>query len=837
MSDIISQMAGLGNHITIDMTVTTSGQIASESYIIAQLTILTGPQATKMGGQGFVLLADGKLVKDNVYQQFTRERDSNMGRFDSDAHIYDDLHLTRNSVITLTRNGQPCAKIPFAKIYDATHVSTLRMQLLNAYLTDVANGSSQTIDQFMAYRMNLSQLYTHMATDHLEASFLDKQAAVLTGHAPVHDDTLKNSLINLSEQLEKTDPNGFPDRAVLNGPLTSLRAPGRPGYAPPDRTAYQETDWKTVEEELRKACGQGLITTDEYDLASYRIKDILDEHHAVYMLPAELDVFQATIQKAVEGTNRLIGITHSPQYHAISRSDLEAATDALRMNPTRQFLTAQQIPHLLHTLDLAVGNAAALGLVKPGQYQDFHDFIASNTRKDKLTAQDWSQLEKIYQQAIQDKVLAPGDKSGLLQALHTMDASNKPITHAAQSAFEDRLFDADDNRKDRDRARAATWAADYTSQQRFDTEGGRQGFAQLEQQFNAAIQDHKLTHDERLSLALSYDRALNKGWITTPEWVNINMALVKAADSHGMNAKDWQTLRKAYEDAGKLQDKENPTNDILPDEETGEPESQAYRDQKFAMYRQAVQCPSAEGKARPSEWAAYVSGGHHSQAWTEYLDYLKISPKLDVPVTYDQWKTSLHQEAKDTGKSIHWLERRGLNEITDAALRGPFNRDGDYETLTPQREADLVKANKLLMITRFNGDAAWTNALQQLGLDPDKAGDKVAPTQAATITPAATVVNPLPKAVQGVVASPSPGRPAAAPTNGGAVDHGILCYGIDDQADVRALQQALKDKGYDITVDGKFRQQTELVVEHFQADHGLTKDGKVGKATKAELSK
>ena len=56
-------------------------------------------------------------------------------------------------------------------------------------------------------------------------------------------------------------------------------------------------------------------------------------------------------------------------------------------------------------------------------------------------------------------------------------------------------------------------------------------------------------------------------------------------------------------------------------------------------------------------------------------------------------------------------------------------------------------------------------------------------------------------------------------------------------ADVRILQQKLKDKGYHLSTDGIFGSKTDEAVRAFQADHGMTVDGVVGEKTWAELNK
>ncbi|MBW4470177.1 MAG: peptidoglycan-binding protein [Stenomitos rutilans HA7619-LM2] len=55
-------------------------------------------------------------------------------------------------------------------------------------------------------------------------------------------------------------------------------------------------------------------------------------------------------------------------------------------------------------------------------------------------------------------------------------------------------------------------------------------------------------------------------------------------------------------------------------------------------------------------------------------------------------------------------------------------------------------------------------------------------------------------------------------------------------ADVRAIQQQLRNLGYDITVDGVFGSATDRAVRSFQASNGLSADGIVGSATRSALS-
>jgi len=54
---------------------------------------------------------------------------------------------------------------------------------------------------------------------------------------------------------------------------------------------------------------------------------------------------------------------------------------------------------------------------------------------------------------------------------------------------------------------------------------------------------------------------------------------------------------------------------------------------------------------------------------------------------------------------------------------------------------------------------------------------------------------------------------------------------------VRFVQQAFKDLGYDITVDGYYGPKTAAVVKQFQAANGLTVDGIVGSGTLTALLK
>ena len=53
--------------------------------------------------------------------------------------------------------------------------------------------------------------------------------------------------------------------------------------------------------------------------------------------------------------------------------------------------------------------------------------------------------------------------------------------------------------------------------------------------------------------------------------------------------------------------------------------------------------------------------------------------------------------------------------------------------------------------------------------------------------------------------------------------------------DVRALQEQLKGKGYNIAVDGSFGPATANAVKQYQAKVGLTADGIVGEKTQKKL--
>jgi len=53
--------------------------------------------------------------------------------------------------------------------------------------------------------------------------------------------------------------------------------------------------------------------------------------------------------------------------------------------------------------------------------------------------------------------------------------------------------------------------------------------------------------------------------------------------------------------------------------------------------------------------------------------------------------------------------------------------------------------------------------------------------------------------------------------------------------DVTALQQALVNAGFPVTVDGNFGTSTDAAVRQFQQQKGLTVDGIVGPATRSAL--
>lgn len=64
---------------------------------------------------------------------------------------------------------------------------------------------------------------------------------------------------------------------------------------------------------------------------------------------------------------------------------------------------------------------------------------------------------------------------------------------------------------------------------------------------------------------------------------------------------------------------------------------------------------------------------------------------------------------------------------------------------------------------------------------------------------------------------------------------GSIKSGDPDGDDVRALQLALSQAGYRVSVDGQFGLRTAMVVQQFQQQHGLKADGVVGALTAALL--
>ncbi len=84
----------------------------------------------------------------------------------------------------------------------------------------------------------------------------------------------------------------------------------------------------------------------------------------------------------------------------------------------------------------------------------------------------------------------------------------------------------------------------------------------------------------------------------------------------------------------------------------------------------------------------------------------------------------------------------------------------------------------------------------------------------------------------GAVSSGSNSQSSAAPSSSGGAPAfpGLLKKGSKGQS-VRLMQQKLKDRGWKITVDGDYGEQTLKIVKAFQADKGLTVDGIVGPQT------
>jgi len=57
----------------------------------------------------------------------------------------------------------------------------------------------------------------------------------------------------------------------------------------------------------------------------------------------------------------------------------------------------------------------------------------------------------------------------------------------------------------------------------------------------------------------------------------------------------------------------------------------------------------------------------------------------------------------------------------------------------------------------------------------------------------------------------------------------------DEGDDVRQVQEALRSKGYNVAVDGRYGRGTEEAVRDFQRANGLSPDGRVGPMTRAKL--
>jgi peptidoglycan hydrolase-like protein with peptidoglycan-binding domain len=76
----------------------------------------------------------------------------------------------------------------------------------------------------------------------------------------------------------------------------------------------------------------------------------------------------------------------------------------------------------------------------------------------------------------------------------------------------------------------------------------------------------------------------------------------------------------------------------------------------------------------------------------------------------------------------------------------------------------------------------------------------------------------------------------AAPAGAGPVLSDRTLREGDDGEDVKALQQALNAKGFNVTVDGKFGASTTQAVIDFQRSANLATDGVVGPAVRAALT-
>jgi Putative peptidoglycan binding domain/Lytic transglycolase len=86
----------------------------------------------------------------------------------------------------------------------------------------------------------------------------------------------------------------------------------------------------------------------------------------------------------------------------------------------------------------------------------------------------------------------------------------------------------------------------------------------------------------------------------------------------------------------------------------------------------------------------------------------------------------------------------------------------------------------------------------------------------------------------GGAAAPSSVGPTAAEPAAPELGQRLLARGALG-ADVETLQRILRAKGYGALVDGSFDEATELAVERFQRDAGLSVDGVVGPETRPAL--
>ena len=116
------------------------------------------------------------------------------------------------------------------------------------------------------------------------------------------------------------------------------------------------------------------------------------------------------------------------------------------------------------------------------------------------------------------------------------------------------------------------------------------------------------------------------------------------------------------------------------------------------------------------------------------------------------------------------------------------------------------------------------------------------PTTAPTRNPYGNVATPTPTSAPGVTSTPANNVVSVTPqiiidgsTPTPAGDVTTLKKGSSG-AEVKKMQQRLKDLGYlKGTVDGDFGDATETAVKAFQAQNGLTVDGKAGPATLNKL--